>query len=722
MHSDNAFVNLCDYWTDSLQRSVLFWDTMRRRGNNYMGHLLAGQPPVLTFDYEIIMDGRKFERPVNYALARIVRAGSVEAGKTEKKEMEGMVWRVPKRPIVIIDPRAGHGPGIGGSKNDSEIGIALKNGHPVYYIMFFTRPQPGQTLSDVEEAEIRFLEEVVRRHPDADRPALIGNCQGGWAASLLCADRPDLTGLLVLNGAPLSYWSGVEGVNPMRYLGGLCGGVWLNDMLSDLGNGRFDGANLVSNFENLNPANTLWSKQYNLYSEIDTERERYLEFEKWWGGFYLMTADEIHFIVENLFIGDKLEKGRLELASGRCVNLKNINHPIVVFASKGDNITPPQQALDWIPRVYSSEKEIRDLGHTIVYIIHEKIGHLGIFVAGSIAKKEHTEIIGNFDLIEYLSPGLWEMKINEEAGRPGETDFEPVFEKRTIAEMLAQVGGIEADCVGEECGEFRRASDVSVINSRLYQAFVQPWIKAFTSSHSADTMLLMHPLRVKRYFCSDLNPFFWPFGFAVPGLERMRTPAAGNNPYMKVERLMSGTIVDCLNRWRDVRDLLQEEMFKAVYNSEALMTLLPRPDDTTDGSQASGRTSDQSCPVTTSMITPDDYKKGGLADALARLVLIICGGNGAFDRKEFAAARRALVKFRNFQPPGRAEMKSIIRFQVRLVDEDPQAAILTLADLVPGEKERKELYRIGVKIAEASKGINEDEKAVLKELKQALAL
>jgi hypothetical protein len=40
----------------------------------------------------------------------------------------------------------------------------------------------------------------------------------------------------------------------MRYLGGLWGGVWINSFLSDLGNNRFDGANLVANFENLNPA------------------------------------------------------------------------------------------------------------------------------------------------------------------------------------------------------------------------------------------------------------------------------------------------------------------------------------------------------------------------------------------------------------------------------------------------------------------------------------
>jgi hypothetical protein len=72
---------------------------------------------------------------------------------------------------VIIDPRAGHGPGIGGSKLNSQIGVALDYGHPVYFVMFYVDPEPGQTIADVHAAEIRFLEELAARHPGAPRPA-----------------------------------------------------------------------------------------------------------------------------------------------------------------------------------------------------------------------------------------------------------------------------------------------------------------------------------------------------------------------------------------------------------------------------------------------------------------------------------------------------------------------------------------------------------------------
>jgi len=35
----------------------------------------------------------------------------------------------------------------------------------------------------------------------------------------------------------------------------------------------------VLNMELLNPANTYWTKQYNVYSNVDTEEDRYLNFE-----------------------------------------------------------------------------------------------------------------------------------------------------------------------------------------------------------------------------------------------------------------------------------------------------------------------------------------------------------------------------------------------------------------------------------------------------------
>ncbi len=175
-----------DYAVDVMQRTVLFWDTLRQRGNNFIEQAKRGLEPVLHFAHEMLLDGRTFARPVNYALLRIVPP-------------EGVVIDPLKRPYLIIDPRAGHGPGIGGFKDDSQVGVALRAGHPVYFVTFFRDPQPGQTLLDVCAAEQQFVKHVREMHPDSPKPAIVGNCQGGWAAMMLASSQPDDTGPLVIN-------------------------------------------------------------------------------------------------------------------------------------------------------------------------------------------------------------------------------------------------------------------------------------------------------------------------------------------------------------------------------------------------------------------------------------------------------------------------------------------------------------------------------------------
>jgi hypothetical protein len=163
-----------DYMVDAGQRSVLFLDVLNKRGNNFMEHIEEGKPPVLTFDYEIIIDGKTMNPPVNFSLARICdrrrSEGKTERPATDKRTLpaEDQSDSPEKRPIIIVDPRAGHGPGIGGSKRDSEIGMALNQGHPVYFILFAADPMPNQTFADVHNTEIAYIEEVRRRHPDAE--------------------------------------------------------------------------------------------------------------------------------------------------------------------------------------------------------------------------------------------------------------------------------------------------------------------------------------------------------------------------------------------------------------------------------------------------------------------------------------------------------------------------------------------------------------------------
>src|SRR5215469_6800439 len=478
------FASAFEYLVDSRQRSVLFMDVMRQRGEQYREHLSETVPHVLNYEVELIADGRNLKRPVNYGLVRVKPPAGVEIDPT-------------KRPFVVVDPRAGHGPGIGGFKADSEIGVAMKAGHPCYFIGFTPEPMPGQTIEDIARAEGCFIEAVIALHPDADgKPCVIGNCQAGWAVMILASLRPELFGPIIIAGAPLSYWAGVRGKNPMRYSGGLLGGSWLTAMTSDLGGGKFDGAWLVQNFENMNPSNTLWTKQYNVYSKVDTEAERYLEFERWWGGHVNLNAEEIQFIVDELFVGNNLAAGRIKTSEGEVGDLRKIRSPIVVFCSKGDNITPPQQALGWVLDLYRDVDEIRYYGQTIVYTVHETVGHLGIFVSGGVAKKEHSEFSSNIDLIDVLPPGLYEVTFTAKSGDTAHADLASGSwimrcEQRTLDDLRAMGGNSP-----EDERRFATAKKVSEINLANYQTFVQPWVRAMATPQMAAWMRNLHPLRV----------------------------------------------------------------------------------------------------------------------------------------------------------------------------------------------------------------------------------
>src|SRR4249920_3368722 len=515
-----VFAPAMEYMVDAAQRSVLFWDVMRRRGNQYREHLAETAPHVLDYEVELLIDGRTLDRPVNYALVRVIPPSNVEIDPM-------------RRPFVIVDPRAGHGPGIGGFKADSEIGVAFKAGHPCYFVGFLPEPMPGQTIGDVARAEAVFLEKVIALHPEADgKPCVVGNCQAGWAIMMLAAIRPELFGPIIIAGSPLSYWAGVRGKNPMRYSGGLLGGSWLTALASDLGHGKFDGAWLVQNFESQNPANTLWSKQYNLYSKIDTEAPRYLEFERWWGGHVNLNAEEIQFIVDELFVGNNLAAGRIHTSDGTAIDLRSIRSPIVVFCSQGDNITPPQQALGWILDLYEDVDEIRAYGQTIVYSIHEKTGHLGIFVSGPVAKKEHGEFANNIDLIDTLPPGLYEAVFEPKTEGTVGADLvtgEWVMrcEMRTLDDIRALGGNDAAD---ER--RFATAARMSEVNLALYRTFAQPVVRALVSAPLAQSMQQAHPLRLQYETFSNANPFVAPIAALAEEVRKNRRPVAPDNPFI----------------------------------------------------------------------------------------------------------------------------------------------------------------------------------------------
>ncbi len=688
------------YLIDSFQRTILFWDTLRERGNNYLKHNEAGKPSVLSFDYVVIKDGRTLDRPVNYSLLKII------APDRKPSDPE-------KRPVIVIDPRAGHGPGIGGFKSESEIGFALKNGHPVYFVTFLPNPVKGQTITDIQQAEVVFIQLVTERHPNLPEPVVIGNCQAGWALALVGADRPDVTGPMVLVGSPLSYWAGADNKNPMRYRGGLTGGTWMVSLLSDLGNGQFDGANLVAGFEDLNPANTFWKKYYQLYTNIDNGRERFLTFERWWNGYFYMTGEEIHFIVKNLFVGNTLESGQLEMENGRRIDLKNIEDPIIILASRGDNITPPQQALNWIAKTYGSTEEIKQCGQVIVYRVHEDIGHLGIFVSGQVARKEHRKIIETIDLTELLAPGLYELVLEEKPKKLGLKDYDVRFEQREIDDILAMDDGM-ADEIA-----FQVVATLSDLNETAYQLVLRPVIKAFSDKRSALLMRLIHPLRVSRYVVADGNPLMAPVKMMAPLVQDGRQPVSDNNVYKQLEACASDMIAGAFDFFRDIRDATAEMTFRLTY-SHPLMKPFIHAGASPKQKAAEGKTT-VSNPLDMPRHPSGEMISGGFANAVIRMMVGIAGVDHVVHETELSGYLNVLKTHPRLRWINHQRLSEMIKKQSRLIDTDQIMAIAALPILLPEKKDRREALEIVNKIATADHSIGQQEKRLIKQFSAVLS-
>ncbi|KAA5609225.1 DUF3141 domain-containing protein [Rhodovastum atsumiense] len=698
-----------EYWIDAWQRGILFLDVLRQRGNIARAHNARPAPNVLSFEPELLLDGRTFDHPVNYGLVRIVPPPDTRIDPQ-------------KRPFIVVDPRAGHGPGIGGMKHDSEIGVALQAGHPCYFVGFLPDPVPGQTVGDVCRAEAIFVEAVAARHPDAEgKPVLIGNCQAGWQIMMMAALRPDLPGPILLAGTPLSYWAGVRGKNPLRYLGGVLGGTCWTALAGDMGGGIFDGAHLIANFESMNLANTVWQKPYNLYAKVDTEAPRFLEFETWWGSPVLLEAGEMQWIADNLFVGNRLATGELRSGDDTRIDLRNIRSPIIVFCSWGDDITPPQQALDWITDLYAEDSEIVAAGQTIVYTLHQSIGHLGIFVSGKVATKEHGEFATCMDMIDLMPPGLYEAVITEVApdtGNPELIQGRYLFrlEARGLADIRALGGNDAADDL-----RFATAARVSEINLGLYRTLLAPAVRATVTPEAAAALRQLHPNRLRFAAFSDENPLMPPVAALAETVRATRRPVAPDNPLLALEQAASSWISTWLHACGTARDIVTEHVFLTTYGSPLLQALVGLG----TGEQPEPRRIERDLLREATEARRDAdlatrFETGGPPEAAIRALVYVRLPEHSADERGFSM----LQAIRKEQPLDRrisqARLKEMLTEQFLLLRHDQERAVRALPALVAEAAQRRAVLAALRRLVAATGTLSEEGKRRLARIETLL--
>ena len=249
----------------------------------------------------------------------------------------------------------------------------------------------------------------------------------------------------------------------------------------------------------------------------------------------------------------------MKICDGCFVDLKRIRNPLLVFASSGDNITPPHQALNWIPAVYPDTGALKKAGQRIVYLINPHAGHLGIFVSAKVARFEHRAILESVDELEQLKPGLYEMKIDNPTGDPDcdISKYTVSFEEREVSDIHYE----------SHANAFDKVRQVSELNTAIYEAFVSPWIKAMASPWGAEWLKWSHPMRMSRYLFSErFNPFMAGVAWTASFMGEDRNIPEEDNPYIALEQYVSRNISGSLDSYRHLRDAYYEQLFNSIYS------------------------------------------------------------------------------------------------------------------------------------------------------------
>jgi hypothetical protein len=370
------------------------------------------------------------------------------------------------------------------------------------------------------------------------------------------------------------------------------------------------------------------------------------------------------------------------------VDLRNISSTVIVFCSWGDDITPPPQALGWVTDLYADDAELLRAGRTIVYCLHDSIGHLGIFVSGRVASKEHAKFTSCMEMIDLMPPGLYEAVIHEappDAANPDLIDGRYLFrlEPRTLADIRA----LGANPPEDEL-RFETVKRISAVNLGLYRALVEPAVRAWTTPIAAEALRQLHPNRLRFAMFSDRNPLMAGVDAWAHAVEGHRRPAAPDNPFRAWEDAASGWISAGLTTFGLARDALTESLFLTLYGAPLVQAVAGlAPDQAGDGRRIARDIDREADEARASASVAQRFETGGPIEAAVRALLYVREAEGAADERVFALL--AKLRRERAAPMPRAQLKSLVRDQFMLLRGDQARALAAIPALLPSSPEER---------------------------------
>jgi hypothetical protein len=324
---------------------------------------------------------------------------------------------------------------------------------------------------------------------------------------------------------------------------------------------------------------------------------------------------------------------------------------------------------------------------------------------------------------EALAPGLYEMVIVDKGKKEGFSDYDVRFEERDMKDLLALSAGREE--MTAEDADFCRVAAVSEMNDALYNTFLSPWVKMFSTELSAEILKQFHPLRVNKYIISDrINPFMQFFKTLAPVVKEHRSPVSADNPFMALERCVSDSIVAVLDGFQSVRDHFDEALFSAVYENPGMKLLFPEttPKEKPDRETETGAAEADPLTQENRHHGYDAMEKGGAVEGVIRMVMALEDSDQTIDRDALFRDERLLASNERFKILRKKEFLHIAGTQARVLQINEDRALASLATLIAGSEERRVALSLAQKIVMSGRAGSDRQKAVLSSIRSALQM
>jgi hypothetical protein len=298
----------------------------------------------------------------------------------------------------------------------------------------------------------------------------------------------------------------------------------------------------------------------------------------------------------------------------------------------------------------------------IVGLLHADIGHLGIFVSGKVAKKEHAQIVSVLKSIEALPPGLYGMQISEEQRSDGTTGYSVQFVEQRLEDITARLNRFERN----DEKPFEAVAAISDFNQRAYELFAQPLVQAAATEAGAQLQRTFHPLRLSRWSMSDLNPWLAWLAPAADKVRSERRAVPADQPLRQAERAVSDWTSASLDYYRDLRDAISEALFFETYGNLFSFYLADRAD-----TQA------------------EHAGDAGYAAALARTACLLARQGAPLPLERVALRKQLFEEYRDLMPPLPPDALRRERgTQEIIVRQDPERALAALPKLLASNEDR----------------------------------